>query len=92
MIAGGDRDLAKKYQTQYVHTFGNLTITGYNSSLSNKSFSDKKERKNKDGKPIGYRNGLNLNSDVCDKDEWTVDIISARTKRMVNEILQMFAL
>lgn len=92
MIAGGDRDLAKKYQTQYVHTFGNLTITGYNSSLSNKSFADKKERKNKDGKPIGYRNGLNLNSDVCDKDKWTIDIIIERTKRMVNDILQMFAL
>lgn len=41
---------------------------------------------------IGYRNGLNLNDDVCDKNEWTVDIIKARTDRMVKEIMTMFAL
>ena len=28
MIAGGDREKAKEYQSLYVHTFGNLTITG----------------------------------------------------------------
>ena len=76
----------------YVHTFGNLTITGYNSTLSNKAFNEKKERKDNNGQYIGYRNGLNLNDDVCDKDEWTVDIIKARTDRMVKEIMAMFAL
>ena len=45
MIAGGDREKAKEYQSLYVHTFGNLTITGYNSTLSNKAFAEKKERK-----------------------------------------------
>ena len=92
MIAGGDREKAKEYQSLYVHTFGNLTITGYNSTLSNKAFNEKKERKDNNGQYIGYRNGLNLNDDVCDKDEWTVDIIKARTDRMVKEIMTMFAL
>lgn len=92
MIAGGDRDKAKEYQSLYVHTFGNLTITGYNSTLSNKAFAEKKERKDANGQYIGYRNGLNLNDDVCDKDEWTVEIIKARTDRMVKEIMTMFAL
>lgn len=92
MIAGGDREKAKEYQSLYVHTFGNLTITGYNSSLSNKAFSDKKERKDANGQYIGYRNGLNLNDDVCDKDEWTVDVIKARTDRMVRDIKAMFTL
>lgn len=92
MIAGGDRSKAKEYQSQYVHTFGNLTITGYNSTLSNRSFSEKKERKDSNGQYIGYRNGLNLNDDVCDKEEWTVDIINARTDRMVKEIITMFSL
>jgi len=92
MIANGDREKAKEYQSLYVHTFGNLTITGYNSNLSNKSFAEKKERKDANGQYIGYRNGLNLNDDVCDKDEWTVDFIKARTDRMVNEIMTMFAL
>ena len=92
MIAGGDRAKAKEYQSLYVHTFGNLTITGYNSSLSNKAFAEKKERKDNNGHYIGYLNGLNLNDDVCDKDEWTVEVIQARTDRMVKEIMVMFAL
>lgn len=91
-MPGGDRAKAQEYQTLYVHTFGNLTITGYNSTLSNKSFEDKRDRKDNSGKYIGYRNGLNLNADVCDKDEWTIDIIKARTDSMVKEILEMFQL
>lgn len=31
MIAGGDPGKAHEYQALYVHTLGNLTITGYNS-------------------------------------------------------------
>lgn len=48
MIANGDRDLANRYLEQYVHKIGNLTITGYNSSLSNLSFIEKRDRTNKD--------------------------------------------
>ena len=92
MIANGDQVKAQEYQAEYVHTFGNLTITGYNSTLSNKSFSEKRDRKDNNGKYIGYRNGLNLNDDIRDKNEWTVDIIKARTDRMVKEIMSMFAL
>lgn len=92
MIAGGDIDKSREIQSLYVHTFGNLTITGYNSTLGNKSFEEKKDRKDSNGAFIGYRNGLNLNSDVCDKDEWTIDIIKARTDRLVGQILTMFQL
>jgi len=92
MIADGDSEKVKEYQSLYVHTFGNLTITGYNSILSNKAFAEKKERKDANGQFIGYKNGLNLNSDVCDKDAWTVEIIQQRTERMVKEIIEMFAL
>ena len=80
------------YLEEYAHTFGNLTITGYNSSLGNKSFKEKKERKDNNGNPIGYLNGLNLNSDLVDKDKWTVDLIKARTDKLVKEILEMFKL
>ena len=92
MIAGGDPAKAREYQTLYVHTFGNLTITGYNSALSNKSFSEKRDRKDNAGKYIGYRNGLNLNADVADKDIWTIDIINERTEKLVQEILSFFAI
>lgn len=92
MIAAGDADRAKEIQTLYVHTFGNLTITGYNSTLSNRPFEDKKNHKDSNGNYIGYRNGLNLNADVCDKEAWTLDIIKARTDRLVKEILAEFQL
>lgn len=92
MIADGDEDKAKELQSLYVHTFGNLTITGYNSTLGNKSFEDKKERKDTNGAYIGYRNGINLNDDVCNQNEWTVDIIKARTERIVKQVLTMFEL
>ena len=92
MIADGDAKKAKEYQAQYVHTFGNLTITGYNSTLSNKAFTDKRDRKNQNGHYIGYRNGLSLNDDVVCRDDWTVEAIKTRTDRMVQEIVQMFAL
>ena len=69
-----------------------MTITGYNSTLSNKIFEDKRDRKDNSGKPIGYRNGLNLNADVATKHEWTIDIIKARTDSMVKQILEMFKL
>lgn len=90
MIAGGDKNNAHELQSLYVHTFGNLTISGYNSNLSNKSFEEKKERKDSNGAFIGYRNGLNLNSDVCAKDEWTVEIIKNRTDTLVKLIIEIF--
>ena len=86
----GDR--AQEYQDIYVHTLGNLTLTRYNPTLGNKSFAEKRDRKDAKGNSIGYKNGLKLNDDVRDKDAWSVDCIRARTKRMVEEIMTMFAL
>lgn len=90
MIADGDYSKAKEYQQLYVHTLGNLTITGYNSSLSNRSFEEKKERKDNKGNYIGYRNGLNLNSDVVDKDKWTIENIKNRTNDIVKRIIEKY--
>ena len=91
MIADGDKELAKKYRSEYVHTLGNLTITGYNQNLSNMSFEQKKDRKSKDkSKDMGYRNGLFLNKDVVKEDEWTVKKIEKRTDKIVGTLLKMY--
>jgi len=45
MIAGGDKELAKRYLEEYTHKIGNLTITGYNSTLGNKFFDEKRDRR-----------------------------------------------
>ena len=92
MIANGDRDLATEYLNRYTHTLGNLTITGYNQNLSNLPFEKKKNRVNKDGNYIGYRNGLKLNEDVVNKDAWHIDDIKMRTNKLVQFFMKEFEL
>jgi hypothetical protein len=97
MIAGGDEGKAKELQKMYVHHLGNLTITGYNSNLGTKSFKEKKDRKDpkgfKDSQGFaGYRNGLHLNEYIVNCEEWNVDKIEERTKKLVTETLKLFPL
>ena len=92
MIANGDIALAKQHRANYVHTIGNLTITGYNQNLSNMSFEQKRDRTSKDKtKEIGYKNGLYLNKGVVNQTEWTVDKIKSRTDELVNILLDMYS-
>ena len=57
-------------RSEHVHRLGNLTITGYNSNLSNKSFDEKKNRKDAAGRAIGYANGLSLNNELMTTHTW----------------------
>lgn len=91
MIADGDKAKAESLQDEYVHTLGNLTITGYNSNLGNMAF-DKKKNRQKDGKDIGYKNGLKLNEDVVSEDTWTIEKIKTRTDKLVKEFMADFDL
>ncbi|MBR4336889.1 MAG: DUF262 domain-containing protein [Bacteroidaceae bacterium] len=91
MIANGDTALANKYREDYTHKIGNLTITGYNSSLGNKSFVEKRDRKSKDGQRyIGYKNGLEINKEIAEKETWTIDNIKERTKKLITELLKVY--
>ncbi len=92
MIAGGDLTKAKEYRELHVHKLGNLTITGYNSKLGNKSFAEKCDRKDADGRPVGYKNGLHLNAELRDKDSWGVQDIQARTNKLVDEAMNLFSI
>ena len=90
MIANGDKQLAGKYLAEYTHKIGNLTITGYNSSLGNKSFIEKRERKNKEGHYIGYKNGLEINREIATKDIWTIEDIRNRTSNLIEELMEIY--
>ena len=90
MIANGDDNLAKEIKTNFVHKLGNLTLTGYNSKLSNMSFEKKKTRQ-QDGKNIGYLNGLWLNNKLKERDSWTADDIKERTTQLVEKALKLFS-
>ena len=90
MIAGGNEQKAKKLQDEFVHKLGNLTMTAYNASLSNFSYQKKRDRMDKKGNCIGYKNGLHLNEDLACKDSWTVDDINDRTDKLVRQALEHF--
>lgn len=70
---------------EYLHTIGNLTLTGYNSELSNRSFDEKKKLLAENGAKI-----KELNLDVFTQDVWNVDAIKARSKRLTQKVVSIF--
>lgn len=91
MIANGDKALAHEYLDKYAHTIGNLTMTGYNSTLSNLSYEKKRDRQDKEGRYVGYRNGLSINNKLAEKNSWTVEDIQNRTDELVGKMLKLFS-
>jgi len=104
MIGNGDKDFTQKVYDEMVHSFGNLTLSGYNSKLSNQSF-DKKQKKSEasilgNKIYIGYKNGLALNNiqfvvkdkqyTLANADKWTDEYIIARNQTMVENLLKLF--
>lgn len=92
MLAGGDKELAEQYRQSHVHKIGNLTISGYNSTLGNKSFVEKRDRTNRDKRAVGYKNGLYLNQELAVADVWSVEQIEQRTAELVDKTLMLFNL
>lgn len=92
MIADGDEIKAKEIQQTHVHKLGNLTISGFNSALGNKSFEDKRDRVDRQGRAVGYKNGLKLNEDLAAAAGWSVDQIDTRTDKLVQQVTQLFKL
>ena len=90
MVADGDMSKAIEVQEKQVHTLGNLTITGYNSKLSNMPFVTKRDRKDVYGANVGYRNGLNLNDELVNTDTWTSEQIQERTDKLAGLTLKAF--
>lgn len=92
MIAEGNRELANKYRDEYTHKLGNLTLTVYNSALSNFSFETKRDRKDKNNNYIGYKNKLDMNKELAEKDKWTIKDITERTDRLLNDFIERYKL
>ncbi|MCD5984455.1 DUF262 domain-containing protein [Pseudomonas sp. CDFA 610] len=92
MIADGDASLAEQHRQTYAHCLGNLTISGYNSALGNKSFAQKQSRTDSQGREVGYNNGLYLNHALAAEDSWTVEKLEARTMQLVQEVQAKYPL
>ena len=92
MIADGDAKKAKAIQETHVHKLGNLTISGFNSALGNKSFNDKRDRTDSQGREVGYKNGLKLNAELATAEAWSVAQIDVRTKKLVEQVMSLFTM
>ncbi len=92
MIADGDANLAEQHRQTYAHCLGNLTISGYNSALGNKSFAEKQSRTDSQGREVGYNNGLYLNQALATESSWTVEKLEARTVQLVLEVQAKYPL
>jgi uncharacterized protein with ParB-like and HNH nuclease domain len=104
MIANGDREEAEEIQDEWVHCLGNLTLSGYNSKLSNQSFAKKQGKSvaNVFGNKIqiGYKNGLALNNiefrvnskgtTLASAKDWKREQIEARNLVMVDMLVKLF--
>ena len=70
---------------KWLHTLGNLTLTGYNSELGDKPFGQKKKLiENCDTKIT------RLYKDIQSCDYWNAKTISARADKLIKEVLKLF--
>ncbi|HEY9170305.1 MAG TPA: DUF262 domain-containing HNH endonuclease family protein [Lutibacter sp.] len=92
MIANGNREKANNIRKDFVHKLGNLTLTGYNSQLSNIPLDKKQDKKDKDGKNIGFKNGLFINEQLKNTPTWEKHNIETRTDDLVSKALEIFTL
>ena len=70
---------------KYLHTLGNLTLTGYNSELGDKCFEEKKKKLMESTTHITF-----LNVDVLDKDKWSEAEIKKRAEKLSKTIKKLF--
>jgi len=68
----------KEIHSKYLHTIGNLSLTRYNSEMSNKFFTEKRDIKG------GFKDSMCwLNKDLKDLDTWNENEIVKRAKMLV---------
>lgn len=82
---------ANRIHETYVHTIGNLTLTGYNSEYQNKRFSDKVDCTDKAGNAIGYRHTpIKISSYLTTVSKWGEDEILARAEMLSDELITIW--
>lgn len=106
MLADGDAEAASEIQFEYRDMLGNLTLSAYNSNLSDAQFAQK-QKKTKvtlagETAYIGYLNGIALNTleykigraklSLASTKEWNDNHIVARGKALTAAIMKAFPL
>ncbi|MGL2658327.1 GmrSD restriction endonuclease domain-containing protein [Helicobacter pylori] len=82
------RDLGENFQAihdKYLHTIGNLTLTGYNSEYSNKSFQEKRDMEK------GFKqSSLKLNQSLKDLESFGEKEIEKRANDLADRALKIW--
>ena len=77
----------------YVHRLGNLTLTCYNSTLSNKSFLNKCSVTDDKKNEIGLKSGnVKINQYLLDKDDWAIECIKTRSRVLADQIMSFLGI
>lgn len=70
---------AEEIHSTWLHRLGNLTLTAYNSSMSNATFQEKRDAE------LGYKvSGLRMNQRIAAKDHWGPEEMQERSDKMVD--------
>lgn len=91
MLENDDQD-AETIREESTHKLGNLTLSAYNASLGKMDFDRKRDRTDKNGQVIGYKNGFWLNEDLKNRRQWTKSTIEARTEKLMKAALKSMSL
>lgn len=90
LSAAWQEELGSDWQemhARYLHTIGNLTLTGYNSELSDRPFQEKRDM---DG---GFANSpIKLNRGLARLEHWNKDEIEKRAALLADEATRIWAL
>ena len=70
---------AEEIHSTWLHRLGNLTLTAYNSNMSNATFQEKRDA------DLGYKkSGLRMNQLIATKEHWGPEEMQERSDEMVN--------
>lgn len=76
----------KVIRNQYLHTIGNLTLTGYNPEMSDRPFAEKRDMSN------GFRDSpIHLNKSLANLTRWNKEEIEKRAEILANMALRVWA-
>lgn len=81
-MLGTDWELVRE---RYLHTLGNLTLTGYNSELGDLPFAEKLDKLAEENTHVTV-----LYGDVKNKTEWNAQTMESRAERLSEEVLKLF--
>lgn len=83
----------KRIQQEWLHTLGNLTLTGYNSEYSDRPFAYKRDKvTDKDGNPVGFAHSpLKLNLGLGNVAQWDEEAIRSRADRLAAEATKVWS-